>query len=767
MVLPSHNDAIHTISPFLNVFKDGHLVESFCLNSRDSFVLGRHTNCDVLLAHPSISRHHLEIQLLHATREILVTDMDSVHGTWIDGNQIPSLIPYTVKEGVAIKLGVSSRTYKVQWLHHPLPASSNERSMTPEALDSNLSNTRTLLSAIDCSSKSSNPSTENSEDVIPMQSARISDSCRNKSNAVCDVSKEERSSPLCKNEVKIPYLANANIVLQASPQQQQKGGLPPLPAATRRTPFAPLPQNTASPAIAKVSKPTKKKLTNGDKKFDMECIDKLRKEREENVLTGSRLWLRRCNSAPSPVLKMSAPIQQRDYPVDKPFNTLHKIRQERAGPENQDVFISKSVPNEEKNKEGSNITPGNQKTLKEGNAPERQDTVCLPDQGISGGSEQQAADQLPSLNLLDDAAADEEYPSDKENQEPLPALYTGKQLKRGKTPAILRKPFQPLLIMPHGVSRPASPCSSYISSWDDKSFLRKECSRPSSVVQNLDYMLQKLKGMAQLEPHYAWHMVVDSTCLLDLTSFKSLQLLEGIKDVRIIIPQIVIRELDISSRKDKNCTSPSTVLKWIEACMLKHPLWIHVQSSSENLPVGPSTPPVSPCHGPSACTIAKGDLMSPTNSDHVLNCALVFSSTVFDGQVALLTNDTALKIKAMAEGIACDAATSFCESLINPYSDRFLWTGSVAHHGPQKNCHDGVLELSIGAIAEPAPPNRRMSFISAARGMASKKKHHVVDNLKNHCKQAQGLKVASQNELGLYQVSYRRRLLHHQGSSVS
>lgn len=111
----------------------------------------------------------------------------------------------------------------------------------------------------------------------------------------------------------------------------------------------------------------------------------------------------------------------------------------------------------------------------------------------------------------------------------------------------------------------------------------------------------------------------------------------------------VIRELDFSKRKDKSST---TVLKWIESCMLKHPSWIHVQNSLENLPVGASTPPASPLHFYSAsppCAGAFSDLMSPTNGDRVLNCALLFSSTVFDGQVALLTNDTALKIKAMAE----------------------------------------------------------------------------------------------------------------------
>lgn len=132
-----------------------------------------------------------------------------------------------------------------------------------------------------------------------------------------------------------------------------------------------------------------------------------------------------------------------------------------------------------------------------------------------------------------------------------------------------RKPFQPLILTPNGVSRSASPCVSFIGARDDNCMARAH-SRPSSVVrccnlhlqrfsfvlldlqgnsyscfvfnlkqvQNLDYMLQKLKGMGRSEAHHEWHMVVDTTCLMDPDSFKSLKLLEGIKEVRLIIPQI-------------------------------------------------------------------------------------------------------------------------------------------------------------------------------------------------------------------------------------
>lgn len=108
----------------------------------------------------------------------------AVHGTWIDGKQIPSRAPYTVKEGVAIKLGASSRTYKVQWLHHPLPASSNERSITP---DSNISNMGRVLSVLECSTKSNEPCTESNQGgpLQPAKPLKSSDSCSDNRKSVC------------------------------------------------------------------------------------------------------------------------------------------------------------------------------------------------------------------------------------------------------------------------------------------------------------------------------------------------------------------------------------------------------------------------------------------------------------------------------------------------------------------------------------------------------------------------------------------------------
>lgn len=80
------------------------------------------------------------------------------------------------------------------------------------------------------------------------------------------------------------------------------------------------------------------------------------------------------------------------------------------------------------------------------------------------------------------------------------------------------------------------------------------------------------------------------------------------------------------------------------------PSWIHVQNSSETVP----TPTADAFSARS-----RDDLMSPTNDDHILECALLFDKKIREGKVALLTRDTALKIKAMAEVRRLFTGTTF------------------------------------------------------------------------------------------------------------
>ncbi|XP_059631909.1 FHA domain-containing protein PS1 [Cornus florida] len=206
-----------------------------------------------------------------------------------------------------------------------------------------------------------------------------------------------------------------------------------------------------------------------------------------------------------------------------------------------------------------------------------------------------------------------------------------------------------------------------------------------------------------------WNIIVDTTCLLNKESRKALQLLQGLKGTQLIIPRIVIRELDCMKRRGslfRRTTEISSVLEWIEECMVNTKWWIHVQSSvEEGRPVAP-TPPASPLYRFSEGSVGFPDgapstmpfsaygslleIVTPTAEDHILECALLFRRTKNDGQLVLLSNDVTLKIKAMAEGLLCETAEDFRESLVNPFSDRFLWADS-SPRGPTWSCTDDVI----------------------------------------------------------------------------
>ncbi|KAJ6757952.1 TRANSMEMBRANE PROTEIN 18 [Salix koriyanagi] len=192
-----------------------------------------------------------------------------------------------------------------------------------------------------------------------------------------------------------------------------------------------------------------------------------------------------------------------------------------------------------------------------------------------------------------------------------------------------------------------------------------------------------------------WTMVADTASLVDKESRKSLQLLQGLKGTHLVIPKMVIRELDCLKRRSslfRRKTEASMLLEWIEECMVRTPWWIHVQSSVEEgrhiAPTPPASPPSRfsqgsegfPCgSGSSVPFPAHGSLLeivSPTAEDHILEYALSYRKMNRDGQLILLSNDVTLKIKAMAEGLICETAKEFRDSLVNPFSERFLWADS-------------------------------------------------------------------------------------------
>ncbi|KAG8088885.1 hypothetical protein GUJ93_ZPchr0011g28263 [Zizania palustris] len=202
-----------------------------------------------------------------------------------------------------------------------------------------------------------------------------------------------------------------------------------------------------------------------------------------------------------------------------------------------------------------------------------------------------------------------------------------------------------------------------------------------------------------------WTIVTDTECLLDDESRRSIMLLRGLKGTQLVVPMIVIRELDCMKRREslfRRSSKATSILQWIKECMEKESWWIHVQSSSEMLPV-PPTPPATPttlCNDEdreiSAVTFnpiaffslrSFTDVVSPKTEDHILDCALLFNKLRSNQNIVILSNSIALKIKAMAEGLPCEGAKEFRETLVNPCSSRFMWATS-APRGSAWSCLD-------------------------------------------------------------------------------
>ncbi|GAB2245261.1 hypothetical protein Droror1_Dr00000754 [Drosera rotundifolia] len=235
--------------------------------------------------------------------------------------------------------------------------------------------------------------------------------------------------------------------------------------------------------------------------------------------------------------------------------------------------------------------------------------------------------------------------------------------------------------------RERMPFQSLLESSPQNSLTQTQKTSSSTLTGSFAYHVEPQMNILKQkeESRRRWYMVVDTTCLLNKESRKALQLLEGLRGTQLVIPRIVVRELDGMNRQAtffRRKTQVSAALAWIEECMEKSNWWIYIQSSTEEGSSTAPTPPATPqslvsggISGPAFGLLP--EVVTPMTEDHVLDYALYFRRLKNDGRLVLLTNDIALKIKAMAEGLVCEAAVEFRESLLNPFSDKFLWVDSL------------------------------------------------------------------------------------------
>ncbi|KAF5276730.1 hypothetical protein FQR65_LT03955 [Abscondita terminalis] len=108
--LPSSKDYV------FEVLKSGVIVEQINLMSKPFWVFGRSTNCEICMAHPTVSRYHAVLQYRsEGTDEnpkgFYIYDLSSTHGTFLNKGRLKSRVYAPLRVGHMIKLGCSTRSY--------------------------------------------------------------------------------------------------------------------------------------------------------------------------------------------------------------------------------------------------------------------------------------------------------------------------------------------------------------------------------------------------------------------------------------------------------------------------------------------------------------------------------------------------------------------------------------------------------------------------------------------------------------------------------
>ena len=79
--------------------------ESFKVLSGKSYIVGKHSENDIIIADPNISRTHFKIQIKN--NKYFITDLGSKNGTFVDGRDLTPGIETEVRKGVPIVIGTT------------------------------------------------------------------------------------------------------------------------------------------------------------------------------------------------------------------------------------------------------------------------------------------------------------------------------------------------------------------------------------------------------------------------------------------------------------------------------------------------------------------------------------------------------------------------------------------------------------------------------------------------------------------------------------
>ncbi|KAK2576663.1 hypothetical protein KPH14_005325 [Odynerus spinipes] len=103
----------------LEVLKSGVILQTIDLSDKGFHVVGRLPNCDISLAHPTISRFHAIFQYRGVEdaknqKGLYIYDLGSTHGTFWNGNRIRPNVYIRLYDGHMIRFGCSQRKYILQ-----------------------------------------------------------------------------------------------------------------------------------------------------------------------------------------------------------------------------------------------------------------------------------------------------------------------------------------------------------------------------------------------------------------------------------------------------------------------------------------------------------------------------------------------------------------------------------------------------------------------------------------------------------------------------
>ncbi|KAH0714621.1 hypothetical protein KY285_007426 [Solanum tuberosum] len=822
--------------PVFTVLKNGAILKNIflldnpppCSNQESEIeeilVVGRHPNCNITLEHPSISRFHLRIHSKPSSLSLSVTDLSSVHGTWISGKKLESGVKVELKEGDRMQLGGSSRVYRLHWV--PIShAYDLENPFVPTLGESE-------------PEESTQEEQHQDESGFSLQNDQIQkedyDMVQGLDSSFSGMSSLPRLRSL--TPPALPMLdkygeANENLpgniheegeisLLQPAYQTDKENSTPEALLVSGQSPnenadgTPPRSQQRCSSIWSRRGKPSNVQIQTGkdramNEKIDMETeVESINREiagtvsvskdlfasgnkdKEEEVFTPdkenhtpSSLFLgsmkKSCLSEMTNRSDRKSVLSNMDETDEEIFTPDKEI----MTPETRRLRLMKKIGSQHQIKHPKLFKSSSLKLVVEPRFNQAAGCVSHKKEKLRSTTKSTQSDM--------DENDEEIFTPDKENMTPDTRLMRSmkkigkledlKHLESFKfsldnvvdpmfhqngtpfcsekdnlTNKVLVEQKSTILASRYPARLEVNTVKNRMDRVPLQSLLVNYPVKTSSIspeenIKLRDYPI-KHPETTELCPfsnesvmeQKRWTIVVDTGSLLNKESRKSLQLLQGLRGTYMIIPRTVIRELDCMKRRAslfRRTTEVSAALEWIEDCMINAKSWIHVQSCAEETRAVAPTPPAT---APLSLFSEENDMFpvglhqfsphsglmefaSPTAEDHILEYALFFKRTNRNGQLVLLSNDLTMKIKAMAEGLNCETAEEFRESLVNPFSERFLWKDS-SPRGRTWSCED---DFVLRETYYHGPPKKPSVSGEAAKGLKlillhnSHFRHHI------------------------------------------